>query len=157
MNVYNKYIKDKPYVAASFVPKGQANLIADGSVKADIKEENILTATEVKIEEVEEEIAITQSSFDRSVQPALGADPALTIPAVWESKLANGIKVIGIEQNELPLIRYTLTISGGQYLDKIEKPGVANLVSSLMMEGTQNKTPEQLEEEIEKLKSAEKK
>jgi len=151
VRVYNKYIKDKPYVAASFVPKGQVNLIAEGSVKADIKEEDILNATEVKIEEVEEEIAKTPSAIDRSIQPALGEDPTLTIPTVWETKLANGIKVLGIEQNELPLIRYTITISGGQYLDKIEKPGVANLVTSVMSEGTKNKTPEQLEEEIEKL------
>ena len=151
VRVYNKYIKDKPYVAASFVPKGQVNLIAEGSVKADIKEEDILNATEVKIEEVEEEIAKTPSAIDRSIQPALGEDPTLTIPTVWETKLANGIKVLGIEQNELPLIRYTLTIAGGQYLDKIEKPGVANLVTSVMSEGTKNKTPEQLEEEIEKL------
>ena len=151
VRVYNKYIKDKSYVAASFVPKGQVNLIAEGSVKADIKEEDILNATEVKIEEVEEEIAKTPSAIDRSIQPALGEDPTLTIPTVWETKLANGIKVLGIEQNELPLIRYTLTIAGGQYLDKIEKPGVANLVTSVMSEGTKNKTPEQLEEEIEKL------
>jgi zinc protease len=151
MRVYNKYIKEKPYVAASFVPKGQVNLIAEGSVIADIKEEDILNATEVKIEDVEEEIAKTPSAIDRSIQPALGEDPTLTIPTVWETKLANGIKVLGIEQNELPLIRYTLTISGGQYLDKIEKPGVANLVTSVMSEGTKNKTPEQLEEEIEKL------
>ncbi|MGE0089460.1 MAG: M16 family metallopeptidase [Bacteroidales bacterium] len=149
--VYNKYIKDKPYVAASFVPKGQVNLIAEGSVLADIKEEDILNATEVKIEEVEEEIAKTPSAFDRSIQPALGTDPALTVPSVWETKLANGIKVLGIEQNELPLIRYNITIAGGQYLDKIDKPGVANLVTSIMTEGTKNKTPEQLEEEIEKL------
>lgn len=149
--VYEKYIKNKPYVATSFVPKGQLNLIAEGSVKADIKEEDILNATEVKIEEGDDEIAKTPSAIDRSVQPALGQDPALTIPAIWESKLANDIKILGVEQNELPLIRYTITINGGQYLDKIEKPGVANLVSSLMMEGTKNKTPEQLEEEIEKL------
>lgn len=151
VRVYNKYIKDKPYVAASFVPKGQINLIAEGSVKADIKEEDILNATEVKIEEVEEEIAKTPSAIDRSIQPALGTDPTLTVPAVWETKLANGIKVLGIEQNELPLISYNITIAGGQYLDKIDKPGVANLVSSVMSEGTKNKTPEQLEEEIEKL------
>jgi len=151
MRVYEKYIKNKPYVATSFVPKGGTGLIAEGSVKADIKEEDILNATEVKIEEGEDVIAKTPSSFDRSVQPALGADPVVNIPAVWEANLSNGMRVLGIEQNELPLIQYSIVIDGGQYLDNIEKAGVANLVAQVMMEGTKNKTPQQLEEEIEKL------
>ena len=33
-------------------------------------------------------------------------------------------------------------------LDKVEKAGVANLVASMMNEGTRNKTPEQLEDAI---------
>ena len=33
-------------------------------------------------------------------------------------------------------------------LDNVEKAGVANLVASMMNEGTKNKTPEQLEDAI---------
>ena len=33
-------------------------------------------------------------------------------------------------------------------LDNVEKAGVANLVATMMNEGTKNKTPEQLEEAI---------
>ena len=43
LRVYNKYIKDKPYIMTSFVPKGQLNLITENSVKAEIVEEKIKT------------------------------------------------------------------------------------------------------------------
>jgi zinc protease len=42
-----------------------------------------------------------------------------------------------------------LVIEGGHLLDKINKNGVANIMSDIMMEGTATKTPEQLEEAIE--------
>lgn len=152
LRVYNNYIKDKPYIATSFVPKGMTNLIADGSVKADIVEEDILNATEVKIEDSpEEEIVKTPSSFDRSIVPQDSEMPTLNIPEVWQEKMANGMNVLGIEHNELPLVNFSLVIKGGHYLDKKEKAGVASLVSTLMMEGTANRTPLELEEAIDKL------
>ncbi|MBE0668078.1 MAG: insulinase family protein [Bacteroidales bacterium] len=46
-----------------------------------------------------------------------------------------------------------IVISGGAYLDKTEMPGVAAMVASVLPQGTRNKTPEQLEEEIELLGS----
>ncbi|MFP4472009.1 MAG: M16 family metallopeptidase [Bacteroidales bacterium] len=151
-DVYNRYIKDKPYLATSFVPKDQPDLIVEGSVMAQIKEEDITNATEVEIEEAEEEeILKTQTSFDRSIQPENGPDPLLTLPQVWTSELDNGMKVYGIEQDELPLVQFNITLKGGHYLDSPEKAGVANLVADLLMEGTKNKTPLQLEEAIDRL------
>ncbi len=152
MRVYDKYIKGKPYLATSFVPKGQLDLVAEGSVDANVKEEDISNATQVKIEDMKEEaIQKTPSSFDRSVIPSDGPDPLLNIPLVWDANLADGMRIFGIQQDELPLVQFNIVLKGGHYLDDPEKPGVANLVSELMMEGTKNKSPQQLEEEIEKL------
>lgn len=150
--VYNQYIKDKYYLATSFVPKGQLNLIAEGSVEAVVKEEIIVGGEEVSISEaVEEEIVKTPTSFDRSIMPEDGPDPLLQLPVVWNDQLQNGMKVYGIMQNELPLVQFNIVLKGGHKLDKIDKSGVANLVANLMTEGTKNKTPLELEEEIEKL------
>ncbi len=155
IRVYNTYIKDKPYVSTSFVPKGQLESIAVGSVKAEVKEEKVSEATEVILGEVEEEkIQKTPSKFDRSVEPVQGSMPEITLPDVWKDNLANGMKVYGVEQHELPLVQFNIVIDGGKLLDDMEKIGVANLVSDLMMEGTINKTPEDLEEEIELLGSS---
>lgn len=149
MRVYNNYIKDKPFVMTSFVPKGQLDLVADNSVKAEIVEEEITENVVKNIEELNDEVVKTPTSFDRSVEPTAGETPKLSIPEVWSTTLANGMKVYGIEQDEIPLVNFSLVIEGGHLLDAIDKNGVANLMTDIMMEGTATKTPEELEEAIE--------
>lgn len=152
IRVYEKYIKGKPYLATSFVPKGKPEMAAEGSVVAGVKEEDILTATQVQIDEsATDEVVKTPTAFDRTVVPLDGPEPTVIIPTVWTDKLPNGMTVWGIEQNELPLVQFNLVIKGGHYLDKMDKPGVANLMASLMNQGTKNKTPQELEEAIESL------
>ncbi|AXT55881.1 insulinase family protein [Aquimarina sp. AD1] len=151
LRVYNKYIKGKPYVITSFVPKGKVDLAANDSEKAAVVEEEIKENVENAVAETKEEIEKTPSAFDRSVAPKEGESPKLNIPSSWNTTLANGMKVYGMEQNELPLVNFSLVISGGHLLDSFDKVGVANLMTDIMMEGTATKTPEQLEEEIELL------
>lgn len=151
--VYDTYVKDMPYVATSFVPKGELDLIASNSEKANVVEESIADATEVSQELTEEEEVIqkTPSSFDRSVEPEMGPDPVVIPPEVWTEELANGINIYGITYDELPLLNYSLVLKGGHLLDKPELAGTAYLVAALMTEGTATKTPEELEEAIEML------
>ncbi|MDX8340881.1 pitrilysin family protein [Draconibacterium sp. IB214405] len=151
--VYEKYVKGKNYLATSFVPKGQLDLVAENSVDAGIVEENILEATQVDQSAIaaDEEIAKTPTKFDRSVEPAKGPDPEISVPEVWTDETANGIKVYGIEHNELPLVRYSIVIDGGHILAETDKAGVASFMASMLMEGTATKTPEELEEEIDLL------
>ncbi|WP_106791146.1 pitrilysin family protein [Aquimarina sp. Aq78] len=151
IRVYNTYIKDKPYVITSFVPKGKLDLAANDSEKAAVVEEVIKENVEEAVAETKEEIQKTPSAFDRSVAPKEGESPKLNIPQSWSTSLSNGMKVYGLEQNELPLVNFSLIISGGHLLDSFDKVGVANLMTDIMMEGTVTKTPEQLEEEIELL------
>lgn len=151
MRVYNKYIKDKPYVMTSFVPKGQLNLIAENSEKASVVEEEIKENVAKTIENAPAEIVKTPSKFDRSKPPVQGTAPALNIPEMWQVELDNGIKVSGIFQNEIPTVNFSLVLEGGHLLDDMQKNGVANLMSEILMEGTANKTPEELEEAIDLL------
>ena len=151
--VYNKYIKGKKYVLTSFVPKGKADLAAKNSGLFVIPEEKI-----VPKEDKEKNIASTvkpldeiPGSFDRNIQPVPGPDPEVKIPAIWEDTPGKGLKLYGIEQKELPLVQFSITLKGGMLLDSSEKTGTANLLSDLMMEGTKNKTPLELEEAIENL------
>jgi zinc protease len=152
LRVYNKYVKDKPYLATSFVPKGQLEMIAEGSVSAGVEEEDIMNTIEIEVDGLEDvEIVMTPTEFDRTHQPADGPDPLLALPEIWADELANGMMVYGIEHNELPLVQYSIVLKGGHYLDKLEKSGVASLLATMMMEGTKNKSPLELEEAIEKL------
>lgn len=155
LRVYNKYIKDKPRIITSFIPKGKPELMAENSVPAAITEENINEASQVDIAEgANDEIVKTPSTFDRTVEPTAGDDPQINVPKVWKATLSNGIKVSGIENNELPLVNISIVIDGGISQDEIALPGVASMVASLLPQGTKNKTPEELEEEIELLGSS---
>jgi zinc protease len=151
--VYDTYIKGKPCIVTSFVPMGQTALMAENSVSAGIVEENISEATQVEIKTTDEPEPVqkTPSAIDRTKEPVVGHDPSVVVPEIWEAKLSNGLKVRGIQQNELPMVTFELAIDGGFFLDDTANPGAANLITDVMIEGTQNKTPEQLEEEIELL------
>ncbi|MCX2718779.1 M16 family metallopeptidase [Lentiprolixibacter aurantiacus] len=152
IEVYEKYIKDQPYVATSFVPKSSALLALEGSVKANVVEEPIVLGAENSFDpSLEASYEKTPSSFDRSVEPPYGSPPSVKIPEVWQASLTNGLEVLGIESNEVPLIQMNLVIDGGQLLDSPEKVGVANMVAEMMTRGTETKTPVELENAIAQL------
>ncbi|MES2650719.1 MAG: pitrilysin family protein [Bacteroidota bacterium] len=152
MRVYQKYIKSKNYVATSFVPKGQLALALEGSVKAEVVEEAIVQGAEEKIDaSANATYKATPSSFDRSKEPPYGKAPEVKTPVVWTDKLANGLRLYGIENTEVPLVQFDLGMDGGMMLEDINKVGVSNLMAKMMMQGTRTKTPEQLEDAIEQL------
>ena len=153
MRVFKKYILSKNRIETNFVPKGAGELSAAGAALADIQEEGInqYGQSEVIEEEGDFTIVKTESAFDRSVEPDFGEKPLVTPPTIWTDETANGIKVYGVEANELPLVNFSMRIMGGHYLDDPSKVGVANLMTDIMMEGTANKTPEELEDAIGQL------
>ncbi|WP_420318426.1 M16 family metallopeptidase [Ekhidna sp.] len=153
MQVFRKYILNKNHIVTNFVPKGSTDLAMEGAIAADIKEEaiNEYGQSEVIEEEGDFTIVKTGSSFDRSVEPDFGEKPLVTPPTIWTSQTENGIDVYGVEANELPLVNFSMRIMGGHYLDDMNKVGVANLMTDIMMEGTANKTPEELEDAIGQL------
>ena len=152
MRVYQKYIKEKNYVATSFVPKGQANLIIEGSTLAAVAEEKIIEGKEDSFDaSITATYQKTPSSFDRSVEPAYGESPDVKLPLVWKNKLSSGISVLGIENREVPLVQFQMQIKGGMLLENPSKIGVSNMLADLITKGTKNKTPEQLENAIESL------
>ncbi|MFH0843465.1 MAG: pitrilysin family protein [Bacteroidota bacterium] len=154
LGVYNKYIKGKTHVVTSFVPRGKTEMIAANSVPADVKEEDINEATQVEIAESDvENITKTESVFDRTVEPGAGPEPEVKVPGIWKVEMSNGIKVYGIENRELPLVEVSMVIDGGIMQDDISLPGVASLTAAVLPQGTKNKTPEDIEEEIRLLGS----
>lgn len=152
MRVYNKYVKDKNYVATSFVPKTQKALALTDSKLADVVEEPIVEGAEESFDSsVVAEYIKTPSIFDRSVEPAYGESPDVKVPKVWKEELSSGIKVYGIENNEVPLVQFQIQLKGGMLLENPEKIGVSNLLANLMIQGTATKSPEELENAVETL------
>lgn len=150
--VYEKYIKERNFVATSFVPKGQAALALEGSKKAEVVEEPIVQGAEKEFDaSAQADFKRTPSSFDRSKEPPYGPAPQVKIPVIWEHKMTNGMRVLGIENNEVPLVQFEIQIDGGQLLEDLDKVGVANLMARMLTQGTAKKTPQELEEAIQQL------
>jgi zinc protease len=152
MRVYNTYIKGKNSVITSFVPRGQSALALTESTPAQVVEEQIVEGAEDSFDaSITVDYERTPSSFDRSVEPPYGESPEVVVPQVWKSSLSSGMRVWGIEHNEVPLVQFQLQIKGGLLLEDANKIGVSNLMAQMMTKGTQNRTPEELETAIESL------
>ena len=155
VRVYDRYIRDRHFVATSFVPAGDAALALADSVRAEVAEEPIITGREAELAAPpERNVAKTPSSFDRSVEPPFGPAPSLTVPDIWTGALANGVEVYGIEHTEVPVIRFTIRLRGGLLLDDPAQVGVTHFVAQMMTEGTTGRSPEELEEAIDALGSS---
>ncbi len=147
MRVYGAYVKGKPYVAASFVPKGEAALALEGAARADVVEEPIVQGAEEAFDlSAKAGYEKTPSTFDRSAEPPYGPAPQTKIPEIREFALSNGLKVYAVEDRELPLVRFVLSVDGGHLLDPAGKDGAANLLAEILDKGTATKTVAELEE-----------
>ena len=151
MRVYETYLKDRPHIASSFVPRGQAELALEGSELAEVVIEPIVQGAEAEFTVARGEERTPGGSFDRSVEPPYGPSPTLRAPDVWRETLANGLSALGVEDRETPMVQFELTFRGGMLVEEAGRTGVANLLAQTMMEGTAERTPEELEEAIDLL------
>ncbi len=148
MRVYNKYVKDQHYILTSFVPASQPDLIVEGASKAAVIEEKIVEGAESKFD-ANQAVAYekTATKHDRS-EPPLGDTPIVTVPEIHQELAGNGLQILNIEHNELPLVNFSLHIEGGAWFESPENLGAANMLAELMNEGTRSKTPAELEDAI---------
>lgn len=154
MRVYEKYIKGMNSVMVSIVPAGQKELAVTGSALSDIEpepiEEQSLASDAGAI--IDDPYQRTPSSSDRSVEPPLMANtPVLSVPTIWTAELPGGMVIKGIEYTELPLVYFAVELNAGMLLESPDKAGLANLTARMLKEGTEFKTPEELEEAIGQL------
>jgi zinc protease len=149
MAVYRKYIKGKPSVITSFVPKGQAELALEGSERASVWIEEVTTGKaneEVSAGELAE-FEKTPTKFDRS-EPPFGELPLIQMPDIWQAKLENDVQIYGIENDEIPLVTFDITLTGGMWTEDADKSGSLSVLAALMNEGTAEKSAAELEQAI---------
>ena len=133
MRVYEKYIKGKPHVLTSIVPKDGAEQALSGAVLASIVEEQVVQGAEKEVVEGDNarDFPRTASSFDRTIEPAYGAAYDLPTPDIWRASLSNGIDVYGIESNETSLVYFSLSFDAGRERGDVAKPAVANMTADM--------------------------
>jgi len=152
MRVYNQYIKGKKAVLLSVVPKGQPEMVAAA--------DNFKPNTTGYKAPTDQYAGLTyvkaQDTFDRSQRPATGTNPVIKVPPFWKQSLANGIKVIGAKNNEVPTVTLLFTLQGGHKLEAHDpsKAGIASLTAAMLNEDSEKFTAEEISSKLEKLGSS---
>ncbi|QSX34781.1 insulinase family protein [Shewanella avicenniae] len=148
MRVYNQYIKGKPSVVLSVVPKGGNALIAAAD---NFKPTNPAVAKQA-VEGLDgHQSLVAKSSFDRNIEPAAGAPVSLHMPSLWNDKLANNVEVMGTQSTETPTTNIVLYFDGGHKLESLAQAGLANLTAQVMNESTQLHSTEELAQKLDLL------
>lgn len=150
--VYNLYIKGRPAVILSVLPKGQDSLIAS-------KDNFAIDTSGYKAPDYGYaglKYNKATDKFDRSKQPGNGPNPVVKVPAFWRKDLGNGVRAIGTENKELPTITMTLSLKGGHLLQAKDtsKAGLASMFATMMNDDTKFHTAEQMSVELQKLGSS---
>lgn len=156
MRVYETYIKGKPFIATSFVPKDEVELGLEGSQKADVVEEAIVAGEGAAVDFDPAARVIenpTASKFDRTIEPDFGAGYTLPSPKIWQTKLGNGLSVLGLASDEIPVINFSMRLDGGRLRNNVDTPAIAGMTADMLSKGTANKTTAELEDAIGQLGS----
>ena len=149
LRVYNQYIKGKRSVIVSVLPRGQETIIAAAdNYTPDSTHYNAPDYGYAGLKYTK-----ATDNFDRSKHPGNGANPVIKVPAFWRKDWASNIKLIGTENNELPIVTLQISIPGGHLLQATDtaKVGLASIFADMMNEDTKNYTAEQFSVALEKL------
>jgi zinc protease len=91
-----------------------------------------------------------QADFLKQQPPPLPARP-IKIPTANETILPNGLTVIVAEDSRLPLISYRLAFRTGDAHDPADLPGLMDMMTGLLTEGTESRASREIADEVARL------
>ena len=147
MRVYEQYIKDKPAVVMSIVPKGKPEMIA----RADTWERYERTIPESEPMDAFE-WSLPEDDFDRSVVPAPGKSVSIKAPDVYRGQVGS-IPLIGTVNSEVPTTVIEMRLRTGQMNEPLDKLGLAELTAQMLGEATTTMSAEDRSNALAKLGS----
>lgn len=90
-------------------------------------------------------------ALDRSTPPPVGPAPSLDLPEIHEFLLGNGLTVLVIPRDEVPIVSVSLQLPGGATAQRPEEAGLAALVAEMLEEGTAVRSAFQIADELDRL------
>lgn len=96
-------------------------------------------------------VVLAQSPAPQETPPPPAAPRGVTVPKPVEKTLQNGLRIIVIEDKDMPLISAQVMVKNGGEVDPPELSGLADMTASLLTRGTKTRTAPQIAEEIEAL------
>ncbi|MGC9402470.1 M16 family metallopeptidase [Vibrio genomosp. F10 str. 9ZC157] len=150
MASFKDYIEGKPKVTLSVIPKGKMDLTVR---EADFTPAQRTLPGYQKISDNELELRKAEDNFDRSVMPLVAGGVKAQMPSLYELYFDNGSELLGTVTSETPTVQIEIYLPAGERHVAKGKEGLANLTASLLGEGTQYRTLEVLQAELDKLGS----
>lgn len=92
---------------------------------------------------------VVPASAQTETPPAPSAPKTVSIPAIQEKKLANGMTVAVVERKANPLVTVQLLVKAGASSEDANKAGLANLTAAMLTKGTKTRTATQIAEDME--------
>ncbi|HJR09420.1 MAG TPA: pitrilysin family protein [Pyrinomonadaceae bacterium] len=93
----------------------------------------------------------TQLETFRSEPPAPLAPRPLNLPVPEETVLANGLRVVFVENTRLPFVTYRLAFRTGDAHDPPALPGLTDILTGMLNEGTQTRTSRQIADAVARI------
>lgn len=75
----------------------------------------------------------------------------VTLPKAYQTKLANGIEVIVLENHKLPTFSMQMVILSGGFADPAGQEGTSQYVATMLREGTKTRASRQIAEAVDSL------
>ena len=150
MNVYAMYIKNKPAVILSCLPKGKSDMRAHEDTWKMYERKIEMESAEYKNLSYKE----PKDDFKRGLTPPAKAAAAVPVPDYYTAKINNTIPLIGINENEIPKVNLLISFKAGHRFELRDKSGTSQLLASMLSQSSQKTSAEELENKLDRLGSA---
>ena len=94
---------------------------------------------------------MSQSETFRAQVPAPLQPRPIAIPSPTETVLSNGLTLVVVEDDRLPLVSYRLAFRVGGAFDPPGLPGLTDLLAGLLPEGTESRTSREIADEVARM------
>ena len=155
VRAFREYIEDRPAVILSIVPNGQAELAAQPQnfdyTSMAVAGTTIEPTVSPPQPYTPPALRTWQDDFDRSVQPQPEANPLVDLPPIWDTELANGVRLLAVPNTETPTVTIRAVFAMGQRDEPPAKAGLARLTATLMSEATLQRSSAEFSEALERI------
>lgn len=149
--VFTRYLDGQPKVTLSVVAKGKTDFAVRPATfitpARKLPEHQKIGDDQLAYREV-------QDSFDRSLMPQVAEAVQARSPTLYDVYFDNGAQLLGTQTSETPTVLIEIELPAGERQVAIGKEGLANLTASLLQEGSQSRSAEQIQAQLDTLGSS---
>ena len=93
-------------------------------------------------------VSVMSAFSQTETPPPASAPKTMSIPAVLEQKLSNGLTVAVVQRNSVPLVTVQVLIKSGASSELDKQAGLANITADMLTKGTKSRSATQIAEDV---------